>query len=170
MSRRAHEQTDVAEKTATSASQPTEAEEIALVYLEPLFTNSANAIIIIDEHFQILEFNPSTTEKLNWSRETTIGKKCQELLKCRNLNGMELCGTSSCPLTRVMESNKPIPNEEMLLGTGAYASNEYALGVTPIVSKKGRAIVFSARDVSTLKVANSVRSNFVSMVSHELRT
>ena len=30
--------------------------------------------------------------------------------------------------------------------------------------------VFTARDVSALKVANRVRSNFVSMVSHELRT
>jgi two-component system phosphate regulon sensor histidine kinase PhoR len=33
-----------------------------------------------------------------------------------------------------------------------------------------RIVVFSAREVSSLKVANSVRSNFVSMVSHELRT
>ena len=31
-------------------------------------------------------------------------------------------------------------------------------------------IVFTARDFSALKVANTVRSNFVSMVSHELRT
>jgi two-component system phosphate regulon sensor histidine kinase PhoR len=30
--------------------------------------------------------------------------------------------------------------------------------------------VFTARDLSALKVANQVRSNFVSMVSHELRT
>lgn len=31
-------------------------------------------------------------------------------------------------------------------------------------------VVFTARDMSALKVANRVRSNFVSMVSHELRT
>jgi two-component system phosphate regulon sensor histidine kinase PhoR len=31
-------------------------------------------------------------------------------------------------------------------------------------------VVFTARDISALKVANRVRSNFVSMVSHELRT
>jgi signal transduction histidine kinase len=170
MSERIHQQTEIAEKTVTSASQLTEAEEIALVYLEPLFANSANAIIVIDEHFRILEFNPATTEKLDWSRETTIGQKCHEVLKCKNLNGMVLCGTSSCPLTRVVELNKPIPNEEMLLGTNANPPHEYALGVTPIEGKKGRAIVFSARDVTTHRIANSVRSNFVSMVSHELRT
>ena len=169
MSKRIHQQTDVAEKTATSLSQTGGAEAITLAHLEPLFVNSANAIIVIGEHFQILEFNPASTEKLGWSRETTIGQKCHEVLKCRNLNGMVLCGTSSCPLTRVMESNEPIPNEEMLFGTNA-ATHEYALGVTPIDSKIGRAMVFSARDVTTLKVVNSVRSNFVSMVSHELRT
>lgn len=170
MSRRAHQQTDVAEKKATSASEPAGEEAHAPAYLELLFANSANAIIVIDEHFQILEFNPSTTEKLGWSRETTIGQKCHEVLKCKNLNGMVLCGTSSCPLTRVTQLNKPIPNEEMLLGTNANPANEYALGVTPIDSKIGRVIVFSARDVTTHRVANSVRANFVSMVSHELRT
>ena len=121
MSKRIHQQTDVAEKTEISSSQPGGAEAITLAHLEPLFVNSANAIIVIGEHFQILEFNPASTEKLGWSRETTIGQKCHEVLKCRNLNGMVLCGTSSCPLTRVMESNEPIPNEEMLLGMNAAA-------------------------------------------------
>ena len=170
MSRRAHQQTGVTEKTTTYASQAAEPGLIAPAYLEPLFNNSANAIIVIDEQFQIRAFNPSATEKLGWSCETTMGRKCHEVLKCTNLNGLVLCGTSACPLTRVMQLNKPIPNEEMLLGTNAFPPNEYAVGVTPLDSKIGRAIAFSARDMTTQKVANSVRANFVSMVSHELRT
>src|ERR1700730_15008994 len=106
MTKRVHQQTDVAEKTATSSSQPAGAEAITLAHLEPLFVNSANVIVVIDEQFQILEFNPASTEKLGWSRETTIGQKCHEVLKCRNLNWMGLCGTSSWPLTRVMEANE----------------------------------------------------------------
>jgi two-component system phosphate regulon sensor histidine kinase PhoR len=43
--------------------------------------------------------------------------------------------------------------------------------VTPIDAGNGEMqVIMTARDMSSLKVANQVRANFVSMVSHELRT
>ncbi|HEV2583815.1 MAG TPA: ATP-binding protein [Ktedonobacteraceae bacterium] len=139
-------------------------------YLWPLFNNSSNSIIVLNTQYQVIDFNPTTVEKLGWQRETTIGKPCSEVLCCKNLNGLVLCGTSSCPLTRVLKQNKPIPNEELICGALPGHIAEYAVGVTPIPSPIGTVVVFSARDVTSSKVANSVRANFVSMVSHELRT
>jgi signal transduction histidine kinase len=139
-------------------------------HLWPLFNNSSNAIFLLNEQFRVIGFNPSTVEKLGWQRETTIGKPCHEVLRCKNLNGLVLCGTTNCPLTCVLEHKKSIPNEELICGALPGHSAEYAVGVTPIEAPTGLVVFFSARDVSSAKVVNSVRNNFVSMVSHELRT
>jgi PAS domain S-box-containing protein len=165
-----HSQTEVEEAVAVPARVPPDAASYTREQLEPLFEQSANAIVVIDEQFHIIDSNLVACEKLGWTRASVTGQHCSKVLGCMNLNRMALCGTSSCPLARVLEKNAPIPNEELVWGTSPGHAVEYAVGVTPIEAEERRIVVFSAREVSSLKVANSVRSNFVSMVSHELRT
>jgi PAS domain S-box-containing protein len=136
-------------------------------YLEAIVASTSDMMLALDEHFHIVDFNPALGITLGWSPEKTIGRRCSELLCCRNLNRMELCGTSSCPLIRALEQRRPLPNEELIIGDTC----EVSASVTPVDPENGqRQVVFTARDVSALKVANRVRANFVSMVSHELRT
>ncbi len=165
-------QTEVEEAVAipAPATPGTGAVSYSREQLEPLFEYSANAIVVIDEQFHVIDSNAVACEKLGWTRAAVIGQHCSKVLGCMNLNRMVLCGTSSCPLTRVLQKNAPIPNEELICGTVPGQADEYAVGVTPIEAEDRRIVVFSAREVSSLKVANNVRSNFVSMVSHELRT
>jgi signal transduction histidine kinase len=145
-------------------------------YLEALFANSPNAIIVVDQHFHVLDCNPAASGAFGWDGATIHGRLCSDVLKCRNLNGMVLCGTSSCPLQRVMHSQKPLANESLLIGTLPDHTHEYSISVTPVnvdqnVSDSGSSgVVFSARDMSTARIATHLRANFVSMVSHELRT
>jgi PAS domain S-box-containing protein len=136
-------------------------------HLEAIVTNTSDVMIALDEHFHILDLNPAATTALGLLPEKAIGCECREILCCRNLNRMDLCGTSSCPLQRVLEQRQPLPNEELIIGDCC----EVSTSVTPIDSGGGEQhVIFTARDMSSLKVANRVRSNFVSMVSHELRT
>lgn len=165
-------QTEVEEAVASPVLAPPGTNAVAYTreQLSPLFEHSANAIVVIDEQFHIIDSNTIGCDKFGRTRPAIIGQHCSKVLGCMNLNRMTLCGTSSCPLTRVLLKNTPIPNEELICGTLPGHTDEYAVGVTPIMTENRRIIVFSARDVSSLKVANSLRSNFVSMVSHELRT
>lgn len=165
-----HSQTGVEEAVAAPERVQLKEASYTREQLEPLFEQSANAIVVIDEQFHVIDSNNIGCEKLGWKRAAVIGQHCSKVLNCMNLNRMTLCGTSSCPLTRVLQKNAPIPNEELICGTLQSHTDEYAVGVTPIDAEDRRIVVFSAREVSSLKVANSVRSNFVSMVSHELRT
>ncbi len=135
-------------------------------YIEAMVANTPDAVIVLDQHFHIQNFNAAASRALGWSYQDTPGRGCAEVLKCRNLNRMELCGTSSCPLVRVLENKQPLPNEELILSENCEAS----VSVTPILQDEDVHVVFTARDLSGLKVANQVRANFVSMVSHELRT
>src|SRR5437660_1589222 len=135
--------------------------------LEAIVTNTPDAMIALDEHFRILDLNPAATTAFGWLPEKAIGRECTEIMRCRNLNRMELCGTSSCPLQRVLDQRKPLPNEELIIGDCCEASTSF----TPVDIGDGELhVIFTARDMSSLKVANRVRANFVSMVSHELRT
>src|SRR5712691_4429381 len=170
MHKRVHSQAEVEKAVALPARVAQDAANYTREQLEPLFEESANAIVVIDEQFHVIDCNAVACEKLGWKRSEATGQHCSKVLGCMNLNRMALCGTSSCPLTRVLLKNAPIPNEELICGASPDFSAEYAVGVTPIKAGERRIIVFSAREVSALKVVNSVRSNFISMVSHELRT
>jgi len=139
-------------------------------YLEALIANISDAMIVLDANFRVFDLNPAAITALGYSREEALNRGCAEVLSCQNLNRMGLCGTSSCPLARVLEQKKPLPNEELIIGTEPDHECEVSVSVTPIAINGASYAVFTSRDMSALKVANRVRANFVSMVSHELRT
>ncbi len=162
MSRRPLKQTQVHEEPPPLT--PTKG---APTFLEAIVSHTSDAMIALDEHFHILDLNAAAITTLGRSSDKAIGRSCTEVLHCRNLNRMELCGTSSCPLVRVLHRQQPLPNEELLIGDAC----EVSASVTPVeVGNNELHVIFTARDMSALKVANRVRANFVSMVSHELRT
>jgi len=135
-------------------------------YLTTFIDATPATLIALDETYHILDCNAAASVALGVPSARIIGRNCAEVLTCRNLNRMKLCGTSSCPLTRVLHRNQPLPDEELIIGD----DYEVSTIVTPIATPQGSYIAFTARDISTMKVANQVRANFVSMVSHELRT
>ena len=139
-------------------------------YLKAMVAATPDAMITLDANYRVLDLNPAATEVLGCSAQDAIGHGCAEVLRCQNLNRMELCGTSSCPLARVLHEKKALANEDLIFGTQPEQEREVSASVTSVDVESGQYIVFTARDVSALKVANQVRSNFISMVSHELRT
>ena len=138
--------------------------------LQGLFVTTSDVMIVLNGDFQILGVNPVLTTTLDWEQEDAVGRRCTEVLKCRNLNDTMLCGTSSCPLTRVLKQKKPLPNEELIIGGEPGRSCEVSASITPVDVGNAPRVVFTARDLTRLKMVNQVRANFVSMVSHELRT
>lgn len=139
-------------------------------YMALLASHTADAIIQVDDQFRVNDINPAASQLLGFSSEKAQDHSCMQVLRCQNLNRMTLCGTSSCPLTQALQERKSLPNEELLLGSDPNHTCEVTASITPIMLDQRQYVVFTARDLSALKVANRVRSNFVSMVSHELRT
>jgi signal transduction histidine kinase len=139
-------------------------------YLGALLTNTPDAVLVLDQWFRVRDLNPATEVALAGTRAELLGRSCPDVLCCKNLNRMVLCGTSSCPLTKVLQQRIPLPNEELLIGGESPRAREFSVSVTPLAVDNEPQAVLVARDLSALKVANQVRSNFVSMVSHELRT
>lgn len=160
----------VAEEGAAFHSKTDQADDLLNTTLLASLDKSSDAIITLDEQFIVRDLNPSAARMLGVGLEDGIGSQCMDVLCCKNLNRMLLCGTSSCPLTRVLKGKKPRPNEDLLIGSEHRHICEVSTSITPVSVKDTSYAVFIARDMSALKVANQVRANFVSMVSHELRT
>jgi signal transduction histidine kinase len=132
--------------------------------------NTTDAVIALKEDFSLVYLNPAAEALLGAPAQEAFGMPCMDVLRCKNLNRMVLCGTSSCPLRRSVEQKSSLPNEELILGIDPIHLFEVSASVNPVKIDETFTIVFTARDMSALKVASRVRSNFVSMVSHELRT
>src|SRR6266700_1162300 len=160
----------VAEERASFGSHDHLLDSIQHSSLEASLKNSPDAIITLDEQFFVRDLNPSAIKMLGVFPQDAIGHKCMDVLSCKNLNRMQLCSTSSCPLARVLKHKKPLPNEDLLIGSENNHTCEVSTSITPVSVEGISYAVFIARDMSALKVANQVRANFVSMVSHELRT
>lgn len=144
--------------------------EHTLTYLQDYFSQSPSVLVAVDEQFQVHDLNPSAVARLGFSREEARARSCRDVLMCRNLNGTLLCGTSHCPLVRVVQAGETISSDEMFLGARPDVSTQYSVDGAPARMGSRAGAVLVARDISALKVANQVRANFVSMVSHELRT
>ncbi len=74
---------------------------------------------------------------------------------------MVLCGTSSCPLQRVLQGDKALSNESLLIGTIPDHTHEYSISVTPVNVDQNddhtgsTGVVFSARDMSAARIAST---------------
>lgn len=137
-------------------------------YLQEMITVTADAIFAIDRDFYVCGFNPSAARIFQWSPTLEPKSLCSEILKCRNMNGTVLCGTSACPLARVLQKTEPLAYDELLLGD--VNTHEMMISAAKVDIGGDTQVVFTARDKSSVNQINQVRTNFVSMVSHELRT
>ena len=138
--------------------------------LEGLYTSTPNMVLAVDEHFHIFDLNHAAATLLGLPPEQVVGQHCSDLMKCRNMNRTLLCGTSNCPVTRVVQYRQPIAQEELILGQTKDSPDEFACSIVPVEHEQSIYVVFGAREISGVKKANRVRANFVSMISHELRT
>lgn len=137
--------------------------------LKDVFTNTPNVVLAVDEHFRIFDLNPAAATLFGLSPEEVIGKACNQLMQCRNMNSTLLCGTSHCPVSYVMHQKQALVQEELILGHPE-SKGEFSCSITPVEHIQNTYVVFAGRDISGIKMENRVRANFVSMVSHELRT
>ena len=110
-------------------------------YLEAMAAATPDTMIALDANYHVLDLNPAATTLLGYSAQEAIGHGCAEILRCCNLNRMELCGTASCPLSRVLYKKKALANEDLLLGLQPEHTREVSASVTPVEVEGGQYVV-----------------------------
>jgi PAS domain S-box-containing protein len=135
----------------------------------------AEGVYTVDQDLCILTFNPAAERITGWRGDEVRGKPCCEVFREATYNADS--GESSHQIAlirRALEEGKPVasgPDSPPILtrdGQELFISSS----ASPLLNRDHLVVgsVVAFRDVSTERELDRLKSDFVSMVSHELRS
>ncbi len=135
---------------------------------------SADGVMLVDVQRKILQFNPAAERLSGWTADKAIGRYCWEVLGCHGTTPEQAEEHErSCPLRLALETNSEHLFSEMHVETHNGQQRWYALSSAPIPMANGPTetprLVVGIHDITQLKAVEQLKSDFVAMVSHELR-
>ncbi len=144
--------------------------------LGAILDGAGDAIVAVDAERRVVRSNRAALALLEGSDvtgaqvEAAIGARCREFLGCGGSedepDAAARCG-ARCPFAEVLEDGEPIGREQILRGS---------LGDVPVgasyarMSDPGLGAVAVMRDLRPSRAQDEFRTNFVTSISHDLRT
>jgi len=131
----------------------------------------ADGVYTVDRGLHILTYNPAAERITGWKEAEVRGKSCSTVFRDVDADGP---GHQIALIEQALESGQPVSSgsgepavlhrdgREMFLASSA----------APLLNREGRVVgaVVAFRDVSTEREFDRLKSDFVSLVSHELRS
>ncbi len=138
--------------------------------LDAILENSGDGVMILSPDQRITVFNRALTIMIGVPAEEAIGRYCWDILTLRNPNTDQEQPELSHPLERCQEG-------ERFYVEGDYVRQDdtrITLGITysPLIGSEGQLlnIIANVRDITHFREAEEMKSTFISVVSHELKT
>jgi PAS domain S-box-containing protein len=136
-----------------------------------ILQSTADGIYTVDRDLRILTFNPAAERITGWPAAQARGELCHTIF--RDVEG-EGSGHHTWLIQKALESGEPVssgPDEPAVLRRDErqiYLSSSAA----PLLNREGNVVgaVVAFRDVSTEREFDRLKSEFISLVSHELRS
>lgn len=143
--------------------------------LDAIFHNSSDAIYMVDSDLRILAFNPAAETLTGWRKDEAIGARCADVIRCNLTAGASGKGaqcSAPCPMLRVIATKESLPYVELRIVAKDGTTKDVAASHSfiPASNDTGPYGVAIVRDISPIKEVDRLKSEFVSMVSHDLRT
>jgi len=139
-------------------------------HLDGILESSADGIFILGPSYRFTRFNRACSRLTGYSADYAIGKDHSEIIRwSRREPGLSLeeAGAGGWPLSSTAEL---YVEGDLVRKDGGSAS----VGITyaPTYSSDGRllSVVANLRDITRFREAEELKSTFISIISHELRT
>ncbi len=137
--------------------------------LDAIIENSADGVMILDCQGRITVFNRALAAMTGWRPEDAIGRPCHEVLQLRGRRGEDIC-KSDCPLRGLSPDADLYVEGDIERAGGAPVS----VGITysPLYDEEDRLIniIANVYDITRFREAEEIKSTFISVISHELKT
>lgn len=134
---------------------------------------SADGVVLMDRERTILRFNPGAERLSGWTAEQAIGQRCWDVFGCWGAHGEEReHHEQRCPCRLALTSTSEAAEAEHFAQLRSGARRWLAVSCAPVRPDEDDAdasLVVSIHDVTQLKAVEQLKSDFVAMVSHELR-
>lgn len=137
--------------------------------LNAIIEHSADGVMILDPELRIQVFNHALSQMTGWPAEKAIGRPCYEVLALEGVIGQDLC--TADPGTLSFEEGTPLQAEGVLLRPGGSRLN-VSVTYSPLYDDEGRlsTVIANVVDITRFREAEEMKSTFVSVISHELKT
>ncbi len=134
---------------------------------------TADGVILVDEKLRILKFNPAAEHLCGWPVDEAIGCYCWEVLGCKDPATVDQESTEqSSPLLAALLTHSEQSEIEMAITSRTGQQRWLAISCAPMPTGEqidGQQMVIGLHDISQLKAVEQLKTDFVTMVSHELR-
>ncbi len=137
--------------------------------VDAIIEHSADGVMILDPELRIQVFNRALSQMTGWPAESAIGRPCYEVLALEQASGPNLCGPEMAEVT--------FPQGEPLFVEGTLSRPEgsriaVSLTYSPLFDEEGRLarVIVNMVDITRFREAEEMKSTFVSVISHELKT
>ena len=137
--------------------------------LDAIIQNSADGVMILDTQRRIQVFNRALEEMTGRSAEEALGQPCSRMLALKDRQGKDIC-EAMCPLLQPEPEAHLYVEGDVKRPTGSVVT----VGITysPLYGRGGRlvSIISNVRDITRFREAEDMKSTFVSVISHELKS
>ena len=138
-----------------------------------LLQSIGDGVFAIDNKKKIILFNGAAERITGWRSDEVLGKPCSEVFKMSNEKGdINICRTR-CPIDQVFKTKKQVPlGDDVCLTTKSGEKVPVADSAAPVFNARGYLLggIVVFRDVSKEKKIARMKTEFVSLASHQLRT
>ena len=136
--------------------------------LRAILTESSDGVAIIGVNGCFLEVNPAFGRIFGVEPVQIVGMECLELLGCDEDSTHETC-REICMIQKAIQQQQALSYIEVDLNIQR-SSRSLGLSITPISSTNRPFCLMIARDVTAIRDATRMKANFLSMITHELRS
>jgi len=160
---------DFADQAAVAVRNARQVEQLRTekARVEAIIENNPNGIMILDPQFRVEIINRALSQLLGVAEDDVVGQHCAQALRLRNRTGEHLC---------LSESNPPPPTR-VLYGEGdivrpGHKTITVGVSYSPLFGGDGRLanIIITFVDITRYREAENLKSTFISVISHELKT
>lgn len=140
--------------------------------LDAILAGMADGVFTVDRDLKLVSFNQAAEAIAGWKGKDVIGKTCGALFQSTDKKGRLICGSPACPLEKAIAKGRTVINFEHKIKTKSGQIVDVSSSVAPLKDETGEVAggVSVFRDITKLKEIEQMKSDFVSMVSHELRS
>ena len=133
-----------------------------------IWSASSDGIALVALNGCFIEANPAFGRIFGIDAQQVAGMECMELFGCQEEDGHEAC-RDLCLLHRAMQEQETLPYIEIDVPVKD-AQRAIGLSVTPVLLANEPFCLVIARDVTAMRDVSRMKANFLSMITHELRS
>ena len=160
---------DFADQAAVAVRNARQVEQLRTekARVDAIIENSPDGVMILDPSLRVITINRALSALLGVDEEDARNKPCSQILQLENRSGDHLC----------LGDVSPPPPTHTLYGEGDIlrpGHKRITVGVSyaPLFSKNGNLIniIITFMDITRYREAEELKSTFISVISHELKT